>query len=363
MVICSAPGKILWIGGYSVLDRPHVSLVTGVDKRVYAKAEESSDLKFVSKQFGYDFTTTFNEKIECKNDKAKFVCTVAEICLNYLKAKGKATKNFTLTTYSDPAFGIEDKAGLGSSAAVTTATTAAIMALHEYDVTGKDKDLIHKISQYAHSEAQGKIGSGFDIAASAFGAAKYVRYSPTMINKENFPQFLDSDWDYEIQPANLPKDFHAAIANVVGESMSTSEAVKKWKAWKEINPEENKKLFTELNQENASAIDALHKGNNESFKQHFQKGWELTALFGEKIGAAVSTPQLNELIEESLTNGAFACKLPGAGGGDSIAAICLSKADKERLEEFWRHNAIKKVQPLQIGISNEGIRIETHFPG
>ena len=34
----SAPGKVLWIGGYSVLERPNISFVTGVDKRVYARA-------------------------------------------------------------------------------------------------------------------------------------------------------------------------------------------------------------------------------------------------------------------------------------------------------------------------------------
>ena len=166
MVVCSAPGKILWIGGYAVLERPNVSLVSGVDKRVYAEAIESQELRFVSNQFDFDFASRFDgEKVACVNDKAKFVCFAAEVCLRYLRAKNIKTKNFTLTTFSDPAFGVGDKAGLGSSAAVTVASVAAIMALHDYDVNDYgDLNLVHKLAQFSHSEAQGgKIGSGFEL--------------------------------------------------------------------------------------------------------------------------------------------------------------------------------------------------------
>ncbi|MFH0922797.1 MAG: hypothetical protein V1811_01940, partial [Candidatus Micrarchaeota archaeon] len=221
MVVCSAPGKILWIGGYAVLERPNVSLISGVDKRVYAEAIESQELRFVSNQFDFDFASQFDgEKVSCANDKAKFVCIAAEVCLRYLSAKNIETKNFILTTFSDPAFGVEDKAGLGSSAAVTVASIAAIMALHDYDVED-NRILIHKLAQFSHSEAQGgKIGSGFDIAASAFGASKYVRYSPSCIDKSRFPSFLDESWDCVLEKVSLPEEFRVAIANIAGESMS-----------------------------------------------------------------------------------------------------------------------------------------------
>jgi len=364
MVVCSAPGKILWIGGYAVLERPNVSFITGVDKRVYAEAEEAAELRFVSKQFGFDFTTVFDgEKIACANEKANFVCFAAEVCLRYLKAKGMQTKNFVLTTFSDPAFGVEDKAGLGSSAAVTVASVAAIMALHGFDVEGEHRSLVHKLSQFGHSEAQGgKIGSGFDIAASTFGASKYVRYSPSCIDKTRFPDFLDEDWDCVLEKVKLPADFRVAIANIAGESMSTSEAVKKWKVWKEQDQDENSRLFEELNDHDVKAIEALLAKDYASFQKHFQEGWDLTALFGEKIGAPVSTPGFNALVEKSLQNGAFVCKLPGAGGGDSIAAFCLSDADRARLESFWQSYSEKKLVPLGLSVSNEGVRIEERMP-
>ena len=45
-VIASAPGKIMWIGGYAVLEQPNVSYNTGVDKRVFASAVEADVIAF-----------------------------------------------------------------------------------------------------------------------------------------------------------------------------------------------------------------------------------------------------------------------------------------------------------------------------
>ena len=165
-----------------------------------------------------------------------------------------------------------------------------------------------------------------------------------------------------LESASLPDEFRVAIANIAGESMSTSEAVKKWKAWKEQNAEENDRLFKELNDENGRAIQALQEEDYDEFKTHFQKGWDLTALFGRKIGAPVSSPEFDKLVAESLENGAFACKLPGAGGGDSIAAFCLSDADKERLERFWASYSGNALVPLNLSVSNQGVRIEGKMP-
>ncbi|MFH0922616.1 MAG: hypothetical protein V1811_00990, partial [Candidatus Micrarchaeota archaeon] len=132
--------------------------------------------------------------------------------------------------------------------------------------------------------------------------------------------------------------------------------------WKEQNPEENNRLFKELNDENAKAIEALQAENYADFKTHFQRGWGLTALFGQKIGAPVSTSEFDKLIAESLENGAFVCKLPGAGGGDSIAAFCLTDADKERLERFWSAYSEKQLVPLNLSVSNQGVRLEKRMP-
>ena len=188
--VISAPGKILWIGVYAVLERPSNSFVTGVDKRVYAQVSEAPKIRFVSKQFGFDATAKFEGgKIVFESDTpaAKFVAGAARAALAYLESKGNPLRAFVLETFSDPAFGVKDKAGLGSSAAVTSAAVAAILDFHGVDPLA-NKDLVFKLAQYAHADAQGgKVGSGFDIAAAVFGASSYVRFTPDSITKHPFP--------------------------------------------------------------------------------------------------------------------------------------------------------------------------------
>jgi phosphomevalonate kinase len=42
-VNASAPGKILWLGGYSVMERPNVGFVTTIDQHVHVIARSNTD--------------------------------------------------------------------------------------------------------------------------------------------------------------------------------------------------------------------------------------------------------------------------------------------------------------------------------
>lgn len=400
MVCTSAPGKILWIGGYSVLEKGNVSFVTGVDKRVYAKAEKIDNgmVHIVSKQFSVDISGKFDgEKItfdreltEAEKNWSKFVRVATETCLRYLKHKGNEVSGVSVETMSDPAFGFgETKSGLGSSAAVTTATTAALFELHGLKIE-KNLDLIHKMAQYIHFRVQGKVGSGFDIAASCFGGHAYSRYSPELIKDiletapiEQVAEAIDKQWDYSAEKLDLPKGFITIMGNFIGTSASTSEMVKKINEWKAVNADDYKQLMNELNEANKETIkymkeiNELHKKDSgfhkimkmfhksdekhetlENFKKAFSEGRLITKRLGELSGAPIETDEFTKVIEETENNGAFVAKLPGAGGGDNISAICLSEEGKESVEKYWGNCTIKKIQSVPISISNEGVHID-----
>ena len=73
------------------------------------------------------------------------------------------------------------KAGFGSSAAVVVAAIASVLDFHGYKA-GKDE--IFKLATIAHYSAQGKIGSGFDVAASVYGGVfVYSRFDPEWLVK------------------------------------------------------------------------------------------------------------------------------------------------------------------------------------
>ncbi len=70
-VIVSAPGKILWTGGYSILEKGNVGLVSSVDKRVYARANVLPDhnIEITAPQLGVKVKGKFeNGKIALTED-------------------------------------------------------------------------------------------------------------------------------------------------------------------------------------------------------------------------------------------------------------------------------------------------------
>ncbi|MBI5176863.1 hypothetical protein HY995_02115, partial [Candidatus Micrarchaeota archaeon] len=296
--------------------------------------------------------------------KTQFVLKAAEIAVAVLLYQNAGISGFEVETKSDPEFGFgQGKAGLGSSAAVTVATVGAIFEEFGKPVR-QNLGLVHKTAQMAHSLAQGKVGSGFDVAASCFGSCRYVRYSPEIVRKvsegpmDEIVVAINSKWDCIVESVVLPASLHVAIASFAGQSTNTSEMVKKAIEWKSSRPKEYAELIGKLDGENGKAINALQKRRLEDFKRHFVQGRKLTKALGEKSGAPIEPDDFSDLIAQSEGNGAFVAKLPGAGGGDAIAALCLTANDKKKLEGFWRGYAKKKLKVLDLGVSNEGVRKE-----
>lgn len=82
------------------------------------------------------------------------------------------------------------KTGLGSSAALITSLTSALLvhldvipesSLSE-DGDNDGRRLAHNLAQYVHCQAQGKVGSGFDVSAAVFGSHLYTRFDPSVIS-------------------------------------------------------------------------------------------------------------------------------------------------------------------------------------
>jgi phosphomevalonate kinase len=84
------------------------------------------------------------------------------------------------------------KTGLGSSAALVTAFIGALLthylpssAFTLSSPSGQSK--LHNLAQAAHCAAQGKVGSGFDVAAAVYGTCIYRRFSPSILSSLGDP--------------------------------------------------------------------------------------------------------------------------------------------------------------------------------
>ncbi len=359
------------MGGYSIIEPNNIGFVTSIDKRVYAEATALPfpHIELKNNQLDIDCKGVYkNNKIVLKDEteqkKATFIRDAVQFALNYLEQRGVKLHGVSVKTKSDAAFSIDAaKSGLGSSAAVTVATVGAVLSLHGIDLINKKEiEALHKIAQYSHCTSQGKAGSGFDVASSTYGSIRYSRYSPELI-KMSLSQAIGSKWDYSITPINLPSFFYAVVANIPNNSTSTTQMIAKVKEFKEKNKAEYTKMISELNEYNQKAIkclEILQAQRSEEKLAEFEKWFDsargILKTLGEKSGIEIESNEMTQLIEESKKHGAFTASLPGAGGGDSIAGLCLSQTDAFKLKSFWSKSGLEL---LDISIDNTGFKVET----
>ncbi len=163
------------------------------------------------------------------------------------------------------------KTGMGSSAALITSLVGCLV----HFFTWKEEDTvmpthfarddlrqIHNLAQICHASAQGKVGSGFDISAAAYGSQVYTRFSPSVIrdildvyssdteaervevmeeegkySSDFTKQLLDvvedeeGAWDARCAHIRLPSCFRLRIGDVDGGS-ETPSMVRKVLSWK-----------------------------------------------------------------------------------------------------------------------------------
>jgi len=57
-----------------------------------------------------------------------------------------------------------------------------VQKLEERTLASDSLALAHNTAQYVHCLAQGKIGSGFDVAAAIYGSHVYARFDPSVLD-------------------------------------------------------------------------------------------------------------------------------------------------------------------------------------
>lgn len=386
MVIISAPGKVMLLGGYAVVERNRVSLSCAINKRCYAKVDTcENNYEIVSTQF--QTTVKLNENLEVINGEAtkmQFIISALKTVTSYLKLKNASVSYVRIETFSDSAFSVTGgKSGLGSSSAITAATVAALCVHFGMDLT-KDLEVIHKLAQFANAHASGKVGSGYDIAVACLGSGAYARYNPELITLSDV-SCVDKKWDYTFEKTNLAHLFTIVMGNFIGDSTDTREMVKLVNVqFKKEHPDKFSSLITHIDSEGRQCVfylkqieqifknnpimfrrATLQPENNElyrQFKKSFTATRKLTKELGTAANAQIESDSATHLIEESEKHGAFVARLPGAGGLDSIIALCTHDQNATKLEQHWRNQNEYKLQVTRLPIANQALQNENQLP-
>ena len=317
-VRASAPGKAILFGEHAVVyGKPAIAMA--INKRACVEVLEGSTnkIKVNIRDLGINGHIDFdNEVIVSDSPKKGILKYILESIKNIHDGSGMEI-NIDVN--------IPIGGGLGSSAAVTVATIAAVSAYNEIDLKEEE------IAKYAH-EVELKVqksASPLDTTISTYGGLIYLE-----ANAEDIVQ-LDIDYDIPVvigytdtrgdtgklvEAVRIRRDVYPEIINPVINSIEfiTEEA-------KEAILNNDKKRIGELMNINHGLLDAL----------------------------GVNTKELSGMVYTARNAGACGSKITGAGGGGSIIAYCPDGTN-DVISEINRTEST-----LKADISKEGVKIIT----
>jgi phosphomevalonate kinase len=252
--------------------------------------------------------------------------------------------------------------------------------------------------------AQGKIGSGFDIAAAVYGSVGYNRFNPQGLS--DIPQKLtpslvqelvaDSNiWNQKISPIRLPAPLNIMMGDVCGGSSSVSMA-QAVIAWRSGGFSAADKIWEALSTCNTDIYQAFRdlEGLERFRAQEFQEviakcsrqtsfEWDsssslvkhlllIKSLFrtarsllkgmGQNAGVDIE-PEVQTTLADATDAlpGVLCAGVPGAGGVDAIFCIVLSNSSRDTVEKLWSTWVEMRVCPLMLEADNGiscGVRFE-----
>lgn len=275
-----------------------------------------------------------------------------------------------------------NKTGLGSSAAIVTSLTAALLTHYLskslFDVATDDgKRVLHNLAQAAHCAAQGKVGSGFDIAAAVYGSCRYRRFSPSLLSglpAPGAPGFApglarlvsSAEWDYEIskEGVTLPPGVALRMCDVDCGSQTVG-MVKQVLAWRERDAAQSKTLWDSLQDKNLALgrVLASGAGGKDGIVPAVDQIRELIRAMGAQSGVPIEPEGQTALLDAlKEVDGVYNGVVPGAGGFDAVALLMDDDAATEqRLKDYvkgWSREHNENVRLLNVKGELEGVRVE-----
>jgi phosphomevalonate kinase len=364
----SAPGKLFIAGEWAILEPENFGIVAAINKRIFVKIKNSPDknIYITLKDFGLnnlkaDFSQgklKFFKKLPKKERKILIFSKAAiETALGYLKV----WRPFKIKIWEEEINPVRNrisngarKIGFGFSAASTAAVLAALLAFHKKKLK---KEELFKLSALSHYLAQGKIGSGFDIAASVFGGIfVYRRFDPVWLKSQlekerDIRKIIEKTWpNFYFKKLNLPKNLELLIG-WTGKSALTPQLIKRLHKWKEENQSEYKKLMSNIGKLVEKLIRVWEVEKKEKILDLIKKNEIYLRELGEKSKLNIETKKLRELAEIAAQFGG-AGKLSGAGAGDCGIAITFDKKTADRIKKEWKKN---RILPIEAKIDFSGV--------
>lgn len=364
--VVRAPGKLLLLGEYAVLEEGIPAVAMAINKCIYCHIKESNKIIFTSRriniskiQFEYkDKKVSLVSKYD-EIDVLSFSKNAMEITLRYLEEIGTPLKNFEINILSDLSNQFNVKYGFGSSAAVTVAIVGAILYLHGYDINKSNKDIIFKLSAISHFISQGS-GSGVDVAASTYGGLFiYKSYTSDWMkrkiqNLNSISNLVKEEWKFfEVNKILVLMNIFFTIG-WTGKAASTKHFLEHVKKVKNGN-EEDIKFYLNFLKTTEKIVEAfihgIKNGKKELINKSVAANRNLLKELALRANVEMETETLKYLIGVAKKMG-FEAKFSGAGGGDCGYAVTYDKKTEKLIKKEWEKYGI---HPLDLSIEEHGV--------
>lgn len=315
------------------------------------------------------------------------------------------------------------KTGLGSSAAMVTSLCSAILIHFTPSLQPHSPStqlLLHNLSQYVHSLAQGKVGSGFDVSAALYGTHVYRRFSPSCLDgllgsaageqahptpdqlrraldPEINSRWLDPSTAPVIQRFTIPKWTTLVLADVDAGSHTPSMVGQVLK-WKNSERDSADLLWNELSVQNdqlKAAFEKLERLSNSDESDYLSQVLQLSSdpnfylqndpspvsdsddvgrLFikvssitksirrlmkkmGNQSDVPIEPDSQTLLLDETEKRlGVVGSGVPGAGGYDAIWVLVFTPPDEEQVKTA-AGGGLKSVEEFLRGWTHSSVRV------
>lgn len=327
-VIASAPGKVVLLGEYVVLDGGQ-ALVMAVDKRCRAEiAQVSGECGCLKMQMQDVEVSSFGQGEPTGSSLIDALVDSADLCPPW--------PVWSSTIDSSEFFSDGLKLGLGSSAAALVAFAgAAWVAAGKRGQPGLSELIA------CHRGFQGGAGSGIDVAAALVGGV--VEFS---LNQESQAQ---------ISSVQVPKS--VGFAGIfAGGSASTPGLVGQYRQWADTGSAEANALRQRLIAAADRGCVAVHEDDGAAFVAAIAEYGRCLEELGHEMGADLVTAEHRQIGKIAGEMG-LAYKVSGAGGGDVGIACGL---DLDALRSFSDKAAKGGFRVVPLMIDELGLLVEEH---
>ena len=313
--VASAPAKTILFGEHSVV-YGEPAIAGAVNKRAYVEIKTSKTDKSILRSYDLNFEV----ELDTANKKYKIIRGKPGIIRYILEAFYKVHDHspIVMTLSSRVPIG----SGLGSSAAVTVATLAALYRYH--NIRFNKKSLAH--DAHMVEEAVQGVASPLDTLVSTHGGLVYLS------RKKNAEHFK----------TNFNAPFVVGYTTKHG---NTGKMVKDVRNLKNANPKIINPVITAMGNLTNYAKQAILKKDIETIGELMNINHGFLDVLG------VNTLELSRMVYNAREAGAIGSKTTGAGGGGSIIALCPGKT-YDVAQRIAKDDNILKIRFTKKGVSS-----------